>query len=115
MTLIEFFGLKVEPLITKGKRFVAPLYNQKINENIYAMRDKDCNAFIYKKDNEIIAIDCGYKNSSNIPNALREFDISANDVTALFLTHLDLDHSGYTTDIKSAFFLPWRSTPPRFF
>lgn len=94
MTLIEFFGLKVKPQITKGKRVFAPLYSQRINENIYAMRDKDCNAFIYKKDNGIIAIDCGYKNSPNIPNALHELKLSANDVTGLFLTHLDLDHAG---------------------
>ena len=94
MTLIEFFGLIIKPRITKGKFVFAPLNNQKINDSIYALRDKDGNAFVYKKGNDMIAIDCGYKNSPNISKALYEMGLDENAVTNLFLTHLDLDHAG---------------------
>lgn len=94
MTLIEYFGHKVKPRITRGKQMLAPLDSQKINNNIFVMRDKDCNAFIYKKDNSTIAFDCGYKNTTGIKNNLYKLGLSSNDVSDLFLTHLDLDHAG---------------------
>jgi glyoxylase-like metal-dependent hydrolase (beta-lactamase superfamily II) len=72
----------------------APINNEIIGENIYALRDKEVNAFLYKKENVIIAIDCGYKNSENISEAMEYFNISENDVSHLFITHLDLDHAG---------------------
>lgn len=94
MTIIEFFGLVIKPKITKGKFVFAPLNSQKINENIYALRDKDGNAFVYKKGNDMIAIDCGYKNCQNISKALRKLGLNEGKITDLFLTHLDLDHAG---------------------
>jgi glyoxylase-like metal-dependent hydrolase (beta-lactamase superfamily II) len=94
MTLIEYFGLVVKPKITNGKFVFAPLNSQKIAENIYALRDKDVNAFIYKKGDNMIAIDCGYKNCQNISKALRKLRLNEGAVTDLFLTHLDLDHAG---------------------
>jgi glyoxylase-like metal-dependent hydrolase (beta-lactamase superfamily II) len=94
MNLIEFFGTVIKPKICKGRFMLAPLNNQKIGDNIFALRDKDVNAFVYKKDGGTIAIDCGYKNSKNIPFAIKELAIDENGVTDLFLTHLDLDHAG---------------------
>ena len=94
MNLIEIFGTIIKPIICKGKFMFAPINNEKIGENIYALRDKDVNVFIYKKENNIIAIDCGYKNSKNINKSLDYFGIFENDVSHIFITHLDLDHSG---------------------
>ena len=94
VNVIEFFGLRVKPMITRGKYVFCPLKNQKITDNIYAMRDKDCNAFIYQKDGDTIAFDCGYKNSQNVVNALCQLGLRPEEVTHLFLTHLDLDHAG---------------------
>ena len=94
MNIIEFFGTAIKPKISKGKYMVAPINNEKVGESIYALRDKDVNAFLYKKENNIIAIDCGYKNSENITKAMDYFCINENDVSHLFITHLDLDHAG---------------------
>ena len=63
MNLVEFFGTIVKPRMCKGKYMFAPINNEKIGENIYALRDKDVNVFLYKKEDVLIAIDCGYKNS----------------------------------------------------
>ena len=78
MNMIEFFGTVIKPRMSKGKFMVAPLGNMQINDNIYALRDKDVNAFVYKKGNAMIAIDCGYKNSANIPIAIKELGIDEN-------------------------------------
>lgn len=94
MNLVEFFGTRVKPKICKGKYMFAPVDNEKICDRIYALRDKDVNAFIYKKGGTMIAIDCGYKNSDKMVQALKALEIKAERVSHLFLTHLDLDHAG---------------------
>jgi len=38
MNLIEFFGIVIKPLLTKGKYMFFPIENEKINENIYAIK-----------------------------------------------------------------------------
>lgn len=94
MNLVEFFGTKVKPKICKGKYMFAPIENERICDRIYALRDKDVNAFIYKKGDRMIAIDCGYKNSDKMLQALEALHIKVDMVSHLFLTHLDLDHAG---------------------
>ncbi len=94
MNLIEFFGLKVKPKQTKGKGLWAPCENVKIDDNIYAIRDTDVNLFLIKSDTGYIAIDSGYKNSSNVTKGLEELNINPYEVKAVFLTHVDLDHAG---------------------
>ncbi|MDE6676145.1 MAG: MBL fold metallo-hydrolase [Clostridia bacterium] len=99
MNLIEFFGLKIKPRITKGKGMWNPLNNQ-ICDGVICMRDKDVNCFLIKDTDGYIAIDSGYKNSRNIRAALTQFGISANEIKSVFLTHLDIDHAG-GMDIRS--------------
>lgn len=94
MNLVEFFGTKVKPKLCRGKYMFAPLDNTHIGGGIYAMRDKDVNAFVYRKANDVIAIDCGYKNSENMLGALSLLNINPESVSHLFITHLDLDHAG---------------------
>ena len=72
MNLVEFFGTKVKPKLCRGKYMFAPLDNADIGGGIYAMRDKDVNAFVYRKANDVIAIDCDYKNSKNMLRACGE-------------------------------------------
>lgn len=93
MNLIEFFGLKIKPRITKGKGMWKPL-NSQICGDIICLRDKDVNCFLIKDTDGYIAIDSGYKNSRNIRSALTQFGISADEIKAVFLTHLDIDHAG---------------------
>ncbi len=56
MNLVEFFGTKVKPELCRGKYMFAPLDNALIGGGIYALRDKDVNAFVYRKANDVIAI-----------------------------------------------------------
>ncbi len=94
MNLVEFFGTKVKPKLCRGKYMFAPVDNVHIGCGIYALRDKDVNAFVYRKADDVIAIDCGYKNSENMLRALSFLDIDPEYVSHLFITHLDLDHAG---------------------
>jgi glyoxylase-like metal-dependent hydrolase (beta-lactamase superfamily II) len=94
MNLVEFFSTLLKLKTGEEEYIFAPITNEKIGENIYALRDGEVNAFLYKKENVIIAIDCGYKNSENISKAMEHFNISENDVSHLFITHLDIDHAG---------------------
>ena len=93
MNLIEFFGLKIKPRITKGKGMWNPLNNQ-IYDGVICLRDKDVNCFLLKDTDGYIAIDSWYKNSRNIRAALTQYGISANEIKSVFLTHLDIDHAG---------------------
>jgi len=94
MNLIEFFGIIIKPLLVKGRYMFSPIDNEKIDQNIYAIKDKDVNVFLYKKENDIIAIDSGYKNSNKIEVGLRKINIHENEILNVFITHLDLDHAG---------------------
>lgn len=94
MKLVEFFGLKIKPKLTKGKGMWSPLETQVRADGIAVIRDKDVNAFLLPSDSGYIAIDCGYKNSKNMANGLNLLGISPDRVKAVFLTHLDIDHAG---------------------
>jgi len=94
MNIVEFFGKKIKPMMLKGKYMVCPIETGKITDNIYAIRDKDVNMFIYKEGNDVIAIDCGYKNSSYIKKEFEKIDLAKEEITDVFLTHADLDHAG---------------------
>ena len=100
MKLVEFFGLKIKPKITKGKGMWNPLPTQMRNDGIAVIRDKDVNMFLISSDNGYIAIDSGYKNSLAVESGLKLLDINPECVKAVFLTHLDIDHAG-GVDAKS--------------
>lgn len=94
MNLVEFFGLKVKPKLTRGKRMWNPMPTHRRKDGICVLHDKDVNAFLIPADNGYVAIDCGYKNSVPMQNALAALGIAAESVKAVLLTHLDLDHAG---------------------
>ncbi|MBD5112096.1 MAG: MBL fold metallo-hydrolase [Ruminococcaceae bacterium] len=100
MYLVEFFGLKIKPKITKGKGMWNPLPTHKRADGIAVIRDKDVNLFLIPSDNGYIAIDSGYKNSFSVENGLKMLGIKPESVKAVFLTHLDIDHAG-GVDAKS--------------
>jgi hydroxyacylglutathione hydrolase len=70
-----------------------PIDTQSLVHNLFAVRVKMVNMFLYIEEKNVIAIDSCYK-----PKILkREFDkigINPNEVNHLFLTHSDYDHSG---------------------
>jgi len=105
MNLVEFWGTKIKPKVVKGKNMLYPIQTGKINENIYAVRDKDVNMFIYKSKDQIIAVDSGYKNSEYLKREFKKIDISNKDISHVFLTHTDLDHAG-GLDVNSGSYFP---------
>ena len=94
MNVIEFFGKKIKPWITKGKKMCSPIDTGKIYDDIYCVRDKDVNIFLIQSNNGWVAIDSGYKNSISTEKGLKQLEIDRNKVHAVFLTHVDLDHAG---------------------
>lgn len=100
MKLVEFFGLKVKPKITKGKGMWNPLPTHFRNDGIAVIRDKDVNMFLIPSDSGYVAIDSGYKNSVYIADGLKSLGIKPESVRAVFLSHLDIDHAG-GVDAKS--------------
>lgn len=105
MKIVEFFGLKVKPKITRGKGMWNPFPTQVLSGGIAAIRDKDVNMFLIPSDNGYIAIDSGYKNSQAVSAGLKQLDILPEKVKAVFLTHLDIDHAG-GVDAKSQNIFP---------
>ena len=104
MNLVEFWGLKVKPRVVRGKNMLYPLPSGKINDNIYAVRDKDVNMFIYKSGGNTIAIDACYKNSKYLKQELGKTGIQAEEISDIFLTHTDLDHAGGLDTDSGSFF-----------
>ncbi|MFI3329736.1 MAG: MBL fold metallo-hydrolase [bacterium] len=94
MNFIEFFGTIVKPKQTKGKGLWVPCDNLEIENNIFAIKDKDVNMFLIKSDNGYIAIDSGYKNSINVKKGFETLNINPEKVHTVLLTHVDLDHAG---------------------
>ena len=94
MKLIEFFGLKVKPRMTRGRHMFQPMETGALSENLWCIRDKDVNCFLCRTGNGYLAIDSGYKHSANVREGLRQLQIRPEEVRAVFLTHLDIDHAG---------------------
>jgi glyoxylase-like metal-dependent hydrolase (beta-lactamase superfamily II) len=70
-----------------------PAKTMKISENIYSIRTKMENMFLFKDGNETIAIDTGFGRWT-VDNALRKFGVNSSSVSDVFLTHSDYDHAG---------------------
>ena len=94
MNLIKTFGLVVKPIITKGKGMMNPRPTKQIFSDVFCLRDKDVNCFLIKGDKGYIAIDSGYQNSQNTSEGLKMLGIAPEQISDVFLTHLDIDHAG---------------------
>ncbi|MGD1821472.1 MAG: MBL fold metallo-hydrolase [Pleomorphochaeta sp.] len=73
---------------------IEPLKTQELFKNLYSIEDGDSNYFIYKKGDNTILIDSGYKDSETRESELKKLNIDKNKVSAIFLTHIDSDHAG---------------------
>lgn len=94
MNAIRFFGLFVKPRLTRGKGMWNPLPTQALFDDVFCLRDKDANCFLIKGDQGYLAIDSGYENSRNTAEGLKRLGIDPEQVSDVFLTHLDIDHAG---------------------
>lgn len=84
----------IKKLKKKTFAIIEPLKTQELFPNLYCIEDGDSNYFIYKKDNHVIAIDSGYKDSESRENELKKIPIKRDEIEAIFLTHIDSDHAG---------------------
>lgn len=70
-----------------------------ITINIMGRENKIYPALMWDKSN-VILVDAGYPNqASEFNKALKEFDMSLDDISKIILTHHDIDHIGGLADI----------------
>jgi hydroxyacylglutathione hydrolase len=81
--------------------FFYPLATGQVTENVYAVKDKDVNIFIYTDGEHAIAIDAGYPGGA-LREELKQLLIPPESMTHLFLTHTDHDHTGSLGLFKNA-------------
>ncbi|MBD3193760.1 MAG: MBL fold metallo-hydrolase [Candidatus Lokiarchaeota archaeon] len=73
----------------------------KISDGIIAITNSFVSSFIYTKESDIIMIDTGFS-KKGMKSALNELNISPNEISNVFLTHSDGDHTGGISLFNSA-------------
>lgn len=59
---------------------------------------------VLKNSKEIVLVDCGYPGFLNlIVDELKKYNIEANDLTAIYITHQDDDHMGTAFEFKQKY------------
>lgn len=69
-----------------------PVATGQVTENVYAIKVKDVNMFIYNEGEYTIAIDAAYPGGA-LQAEFNRLPIEPASVTHLFLTHTDIDHT----------------------
>jgi hydroxyacylglutathione hydrolase len=70
-----------------------PVDTGQVAENVYAVRVRDVNMFIYADGEHAVAFDAAYAGKA-LQEEWKRLPISPEPVTHLFLTHADVDHTG---------------------
>ena len=83
------FSLKLKSALSG----LTPMETGRVVNNVFVVKDGTSNAFIVQDSTQYIVIDCA-NNRSVVAEQMRKLGISPNDVSAVFLTHTDLDHVG---------------------
>jgi len=78
-----------------------PVPTGRVCQNIWGVRTGCVSFFIYRKDGRTIAIDSGFGRDL-VVRELRWLKIKPDSVSAVFLTHTDLDHAGGVSVFKNA-------------
>ena len=78
------------------------LETQEIVDGIYAVKTKDANFYVIKNGDAYIAIDAGGGGPKIAKAELDKLNIAPEKVTAVFLTHTDLDHISALSLFKNA-------------
>jgi len=78
------------------------LETQEIVSGIYIIKTKDANFYIIKADDGYIAIDAGSGNKRLVKAELSKLSIEPEKVTAVLLTHSDIDHTAALSLFKNA-------------
>lgn len=72
--------------------FFYPEETQKITENLSVIKSHDGSIYIYKTENQYLCFDTGYGNKE-LENGLKKLSINPDDISKIFLTHSDHDHT----------------------
>ncbi len=71
-----------------------PQETGQVGDNLYAVRDRDVNLFLYSDGESTLCIDAGYMNNDDLETEFGKVGIDPASITHLFLTHTDMDHAG---------------------
>ncbi|MDZ7635634.1 MAG: MBL fold metallo-hydrolase [Bacteroidales bacterium] len=82
-------------------RKMTPAETARLTEDVYAIRDKYVNMYLFRDGNDFIAIDAGIK-PGTIETQMKKLDIDPGRIKAVFLTHTDTDHAGGVSLFKNA-------------
>lgn len=94
MSLLNFFARHIKPRKMRGRGMLHPAESSRINEDLWAFRQRDVNYWIVGGKGGKLAFDCGYQDYSEAEWDLARLGIEAGDIKAVFLTHADVDHAG---------------------
>jgi hydroxyacylglutathione hydrolase len=90
--VVVFLGIRIYEVKTEiGK--MTPVETKEIVDGVYSVKDSKVNLFLVKGASRYIAFDSG-SNPERIRTELQKLNIDPADVTAVFLTHGDSDHTG---------------------
>lgn len=79
---------------------MSPAETGAINDTVFCIKDKFVNAYIFKAANSYLMVDAGI-NKRNFGKELQKIGINPEQITTLFLTHTDGDHTGAISLLKN--------------
>ena len=91
------YGIKAKSELNK----MTPTKTMEIVDNIFSVQDSYVNIFLIKTGDQYVTIDAGQK-LDVIEKELKILNIDPNDITAVFLTHTDFDHTASIKLFKNA-------------
>lgn len=98
MSIIGFFGKVIKPVKLRGAGILNPAPTGLVDGQVACIRQLDVNLWLYRKAGQAIAIDAGHENFPRMAAAFASIGIHPDEVSAVFLTHADLDHAGGLSD-----------------
>ena len=91
------YARRVRQILPKPVAFVSAFFypgeTGNVAPGILALQDRDVNAFVISDGKHLIAIDAGYGGKA-FEKALDQLGVDPSRVSAVFLTHTDIDHQG---------------------
>ncbi len=77
-----------------GSKLFYPQDTGRITDNLYAIRDRDTNLFLYTEGENTLCIDAGYIHNGYLEAEFERIGVDPASISHLFLTHTDMDHAG---------------------
>ena len=93
LVLLIAFVIVYLMVMRSNMKKMTPAETSQITDDVYAVRDKYVNMYLIKDGDNFIAIDAGIKKGS-LKGELKKLEIDPGKVSAVLLTHSDVDHAG---------------------